>query len=237
MTTSGSAITLSSAYSEILSTASGKVILDANGQQQFIDHLGFSTCSGGGENIVPTALVQVTNTTATQTSTYSNVPLAAVSLSIAPVSSSLQVKAVFLSSHDDPRFYTCLALPSKGAIFCIANIFCVSITAYLSSFQQASTPAKVSAGATTSFPTASAPLIVIGNHTITPSRNPIGLPVYNGTIIATSGKGVVGPTGSFNTTNAPAPYLGGAGGFRSMDQWMWAWAGMMIGMLGLVYYL
>ena len=88
ITTSGSAIQVSPAYSEILSSANGRVTLDANGQQSFIDHLGFTTCSGGGENVVATALVQVTNTTATTTSTFSNVPLAAVvaSLTIAPVS-------------------------------------------------------------------------------------------------------------------------------------------------------
>jgi len=64
------------------------VTLDANGQQQFINHLGFSSCSGGGENYQPRALIQVTNTTATQTSTFLNVPLAAMtaSLTIAPVS-------------------------------------------------------------------------------------------------------------------------------------------------------
>ena len=88
ITTSGSAIQVSPAYSEILSSADGRVTLDANGQQSFIDHLGFSACSGGGENVVATALVQVKNTTATTTSTFSNVPLAAVvaSLTIAPVS-------------------------------------------------------------------------------------------------------------------------------------------------------
>ena len=88
VTTSGSPIQVSPAYSEILSSANGRVTLDVNGQQSFIDYLGFSTCSGGGENVVATALVQVLNTTATTTSTFSNVPLAAVmaSLTIAPVS-------------------------------------------------------------------------------------------------------------------------------------------------------
>ncbi len=88
VTTSGSPIPVSPAYSEILSSANGRVTLDVNGQQSFIDYLGFSTCSGGGENVVATALVQVLNTTATTTSTFSNVPLAAVmaSLTIAPVS-------------------------------------------------------------------------------------------------------------------------------------------------------
>ena len=88
VTTSGSAISVSPAYSKVLVSANGQVTLDANGQQSFIDHLGFSSCSGGGENIGATALVQVMNTTTTTTSTFSNVPLAAVvaSLTIAPVS-------------------------------------------------------------------------------------------------------------------------------------------------------
>ncbi len=87
ITTSGKPIQLSSAYSEVLPSANGRVVLDAHGQQSFIDFLGFSSCSGGGENVVPTALIQVTNTTATQTSTFSNVPLAGMaSLTLAPVS-------------------------------------------------------------------------------------------------------------------------------------------------------
>lgn len=85
---SGPAITLPTGYSQPLPSASGKVYLDAAGQQQFIDFLGFSTCSAGGENVVATALIQVTNTTHTTTLTYSSVPLAAISarLTIAPVS-------------------------------------------------------------------------------------------------------------------------------------------------------
>ena len=88
ITTSGAPVTLSSAYTETLVSANGQVVLDANGEKSFIDFLGFSTCSGGGENVVPTALIQVTNTTAVTTSTFSNVPLAAASatLTIAPVS-------------------------------------------------------------------------------------------------------------------------------------------------------
>lgn len=79
---------LSSAYSEALPSANGQVTLDANGQQGFIDFLGFSTCSAGGEKIQPTALIQIKNTTAILTRTFSNVPLAAMtaSLTIAPVS-------------------------------------------------------------------------------------------------------------------------------------------------------
>ena len=88
ITISGAPTTLSSAYTEILQSANGQIVLDGSGEQSFIDFLGFSTCSVGGENVAATALVQVTTTTATMTSTFSGVPLAAVSatLTIAPVS-------------------------------------------------------------------------------------------------------------------------------------------------------
>ena len=77
--------TLPTAYSEILSEANGRVVLDENGQKQFLSYLGFSTCSGGGENFAATALLQVSNSTSTSTTTFSG-PLAQQSLSIALVS-------------------------------------------------------------------------------------------------------------------------------------------------------
>ena len=89
VTTSGPPIQVSPAYSETLTSANGRVTLDVKDQQSFIDFLGFSTCSGGGENVIATALIQVQNTTMTTTSSFTNVPLAAAvaSLTIAPVSS------------------------------------------------------------------------------------------------------------------------------------------------------
>ena len=98
VTSSGPSIPLSTAYSQILPSASGRVYLDAGGQRQFIDYLGFSSCSGGGENLLPTALIQVFNTTATMTTTFSGF-LAAVSasLTIAPVCAiSISFKASFI---------------------------------------------------------------------------------------------------------------------------------------------
>ncbi len=88
VTTSGPPMQVSPAYSETLPSANGQVTLDVNGQQQFINHLGFSTCSGGGGSAAVAAILQVLNTTATTTTSVSNVPLAAVvaSLTIAPVS-------------------------------------------------------------------------------------------------------------------------------------------------------
>ena len=87
VTDRGSKSVLPTAYSEVLSSASGKVYLDQNGEQQFINFLGFTSCSMGGENVVQTALVRVSNTTATTTMTASSLPLIAAtqSLSIASV--------------------------------------------------------------------------------------------------------------------------------------------------------
>ena len=88
VTTSGPPIQVSPAYSDTLTSANGRVTLDVNGQQSFINYLGFSSCSGGGENVVARAFVQVQNTTMTTTRLFTNVPLAAASasLTIAPVS-------------------------------------------------------------------------------------------------------------------------------------------------------
>ena len=118
ITTSGSAMPVSPAYSEILSSANGQVTLDVNGQQSFIDHLGFTTCSGGGENVVAQALVQVTNTTTTTTRSFTNMPLAAVvaSLTIAPVSPPNHVKRSHVLSV---LFYPADSVPnaSSSAVF------------------------------------------------------------------------------------------------------------------------
>lgn len=193
VTTSGSAIPVSPAYSEILSSANGRVTLDANGQQSFIDHLGFSTCSGGGENVVATALLQVLNTTATTTSTFSNVPLAAVvaSLTIAP-----------------------------------------------QSFPAAAPGATTTAPSTTVFPSVGVPEIVIGNQTVTPSPNPIGLSIFNGTFtghpITATANGVAYPTGGNYTT--PELFQGTAP-LSGADAWLVVWATGFFGLGAFVYYL
>ncbi|KAI4282574.1 MAG: hypothetical protein L6R38_002823 [Xanthoria sp. 2 TBL-2021] len=82
--TTSTVVTLTSAYTETLATASGRVYLDEGGQRGFIEALGFSTCTGGGENYVNTALVQVSDLTVSTTSTYSGVALAAMSTTFAP---------------------------------------------------------------------------------------------------------------------------------------------------------
>ncbi|CAD6569345.1 MAG: hypothetical protein ASARMPRED_002734 [Alectoria sarmentosa] len=194
VTTSGSAIQVSPAYSEILTSANGQVTLDANGQQSFIEYLGFSTCSGGGENVVATALVQVTNTTTTTTSTFSNVPLAAVvaSLTIAPQS-----------------------VPA------------------------AAPGATTAAPSTTIFPSVGVPEIVIGNKTVTPTPNPIGLSIFNGTFtghpVTATVSGVAYPTG----TNFPITpeIFQGRGTLNKVDAWLAVWITGFLGMGALLYYL
>lgn len=69
VTTSGSPVPVIPAYSEALPSASGRVSLDAAGQQQFINHLGFSGCSAAGEHAVASALIPVASITASSTRT------------------------------------------------------------------------------------------------------------------------------------------------------------------------
>lgn len=87
VTTSGSATTVSPAYSETLISASGRVSPDPSGQQAFINYINFSKCSNGGENVVASALIPVADVTVTVTTSFSTVSLAAItSRSLAPVS-------------------------------------------------------------------------------------------------------------------------------------------------------
>jgi len=87
MTSSGPAVPVIPAYSETLLSTSGRVSLDPAGQQAFIDYLSFTTCSGGGGNAVASALIPVAHITVSVTTTFSGVPLAAItSRSLAPVS-------------------------------------------------------------------------------------------------------------------------------------------------------
>ncbi|KAL8856185.1 MAG: hypothetical protein Q9178_007223 [Gyalolechia marmorata] len=183
-TTTSTVVTLSSAYTETLATASGRVYLDLEGQRGFIDFLEFSTCTGGGENYVNTALVQVSGLTVSTTSTYSGVALAAMSTTFAPSPTS-----------SAPRRTTTLT-----------NVL-TTLTATL-----------VGSSTITPAPLASAevPEIVIGDTTITPDSNPLGLPFFtdsSGTATGT-GTGAVG-TGVGMGGNGTVPFTGDAASWRS----------------------
>lgn len=188
--TTSTVVTLSSAYTETLATASGRVYLDLEGQRRFIDFLQFSTCSGGGENYVNTALVQVSGLTVSTTSTYSGVALAAMSTTFAPSPTTTA-----------PRRTTTLT-----------NVL-TTLTATL-----------VGSSTITPAPLASAevPEIVIGDTTITPNSNPLGLPFFTdstGTATATGteavGTGVVGTGVGTGGNNVTVPFIGDAPSWRS----------------------
>ncbi|CAO1604418.1 hypothetical protein XANCAGTX0491_007975 [Xanthoria calcicola] len=173
--TTSMTVTLSSAYTETLATASGRVYLDQGGQRGFIEALGFSTCTGGGENYVNTALVQVSDLTVSTTNTYSSIPLAAMSTTFAPSPTSrAPVRTTTLTD-----VLTTLTATLEGSS---------TIT---------SAPVQ----------SAEVPEIVIGNSTITPNSNPLGLPFFTATVAAT---GTGAGTGAGTGSNGTVPFQGNA---------------------------
>ncbi|KAL8736443.1 MAG: hypothetical protein Q9166_000235 [cf. Caloplaca sp. 2 TL-2023] len=191
-TTSYSA-TLSSAYTETLATASGRVYLDLAGQQGFISALGFTTCAGGGENFVDTALAQVRNLTSTVSTTYAGVALAAMSMTLAATT--------------NPTSRASLRTTTLTEVL-------TTLTATLSG-SSTITPTPIES--------ANAPEIVLGNTTITPNRNPVGLPIFTDSTAFATGTGASGTgvgTGAGTGGNATVPFLNNAPGWgRGTSIW------------------
>ena len=83
------------------------------------------------------------------------------------------------------------------------------------------------------------PEIVIGNQTVTPTANPIGLSIFNGTFtghpVTASTGGVAFPTGG-NFTTTPQIFSGTATWVRA-DAWLAIWATGFLGLGAFVYYL
>lgn len=83
------------------------------------------------------------------------------------------------------------------------------------------------------------PEIVIGNKTVTPTPNPIGLSIFNGTFtghpVTVTVSGVAYPTG----TNFPITpeIFQGRGTLNRVDAWLAVWITGFLGMGALVYYL
>ena len=207
VTDKGSAIQLSSAYTEILPSASGKVYLDQSGEQQFVDFLGFTSCSGGGESVVPTALVQVTNVTATTTSTNTGgpSPSSTISLSMALVS------------------------PSISFHFGIPHLISIMQESALATATPAASSSVVA-------PSVSAPVIVVGNTTVTPTARPLALPVVNGTTHPVLSTGFASPTtGNISLQSSPVPFVGAASSFRGdvglAAVWLVSMCGIGLGLL------
>ena len=212
VTNSGPPISLSSAYTEALSSASGRVFLDQNGEEQFISFLGFTSCSGGGESIVPTALVQVTNVTATSTST----------------------------NKGGPNIASTESLSLSVALVCASDSFCVLLIltdhpsvqeSALATSATSTTSATPGATSSILLPSASAPLIVVGNKTVTPTAHPIALPTVNGTVLSTASTGFASPTnGNLSIPSSPIPFVSEASRWKGNGGLVTAW---LVGMCGL----
>ncbi|KAL8939622.1 MAG: hypothetical protein Q9216_003264 [Gyalolechia sp. 2 TL-2023] len=173
--------TLPVAYTETLDSADGQVTLDLAGEQAFISYIGFSTCQNGGANAGGTVLAQVENLTSTTTMLYPTVALSGMRTTLAATTNPAS------------------RLPLRTTT--ISEVL-TTLTATLSGGSTiTSAPDLISA---------SAPEIVIGNTTITPSGNPFGLSIGSGNFTAgpaPTGTGVVGGGGGGNGT---MPYMGNA---------------------------
>lgn len=91
---------------------------------------------------------------------------------------------------------------------------------------------------TTTSRIASAPLVIVGNSTITPDRNPVTLPFYTATSVGSVSNGVVivVPTGTGSQAGnytAIVPYISNSGSFRRGYFWTSLWAATLSG-IGLV---
>ncbi|KAL8803235.1 MAG: hypothetical protein Q9200_006293 [Gallowayella weberi] len=182
--TTSTVVTLPTAFTETLATASGRVYLDLAGQQEFINFLGFKTCTGGGENYVNTALVQVSQLTASTTMIYSGVALAAMSTTFAPTTSATSRAPLRTTTLTDVL---------------------TTLTATLSGSSTV-TPSPTQS--------AKAPQIVIGSTTITPNGNPVDLPFFTATAVIVTGTGAsrtgVVTGGGGVGGNATVPFISNA---------------------------
>lgn len=83
------------------------------------------------------------------------------------------------------------------------------------------------------------PEIVIGNKTITPTANPIGLSIFNGTFtghpITASASGFAYPTGG-NFTYTPE-FFQGTATLNRVNAWLAVWAAGFLGLGAFVHYL
>ncbi|KAL8708540.1 MAG: hypothetical protein Q9220_006593 [cf. Caloplaca sp. 1 TL-2023] len=188
-TTTSYISTLASAYTETLPAAgSGRVSLDLAGQSRFISFLDFTTCSGGGVNAVNTALVQVSNLTSSTTMTFSGVALAAMSTTLAP------------TTNPTSR------LPLRTTT--LTDVL-TTMTATLSGSSTLTAPPPL-------LSSAEVPEIIIGNSTVTPNGNPLGLPFVVGTATGSSL-----PTGTGYGGNFTIPFVPGAAPSLAVGTSIW----------------
>lgn len=232
VTEPGPTTTLSVPYSEIIADHPGLVTLGAAGEQEFVSSfLNLPSCRQSA-NVIPAALLPVQYVTPTVTSHYPTISRAfATRISIAPTST--------FYSTDQSGTTTLTSV--VGTFTAIPETEAAESSAASSGSESGSESGteSTSGPTTTTYPFASAPLIIVGNSTITPDRNPVTLPFYSSaTSIAKVSNGVVVvvPTGTGSQAGnytAIVPYLSGSGSCRRGYFWTSLWAATLSG-IGLV---
>ncbi|KAL8699737.1 MAG: hypothetical protein Q9201_005836 [Fulgogasparrea decipioides] len=198
--------TLPTAYTETLATQGGQVTLDLEGERGFINFLSFTTCASGAANAAGTVLAQASALTVSTTMFNSGVALA-MSVTLAPTTNPSSTSRLPLRTTTLSDVLTTLTATLSGS--------------------STITPAP------TSLSSASAPNIVIGNTTVTPGGNPLGLSFItgnstaspaptgtgaSGTSIVTGGGGGGGGgnnNNGNNTGNNTIPFIGDATSWKS----------------------
>jgi len=79
------------------------------------------------------------------------------------------------------------------------------------------------------------PVLVIGNTTVTPTANPIGLPVFNGTTFASTTGTIILPSGNLSTS-VPLAFLSKGSSVRG-DGWVGVWVAGCVALGVVVWYL
>ena len=83
------------------------------------------------------------------------------------------------------------------------------------------------------------PEIVIGNKTVTPTANPVGLSIFNGTFtghpITASAGGVAYATGA--SSNTTPEYFQGRASLTRVDAWLVVWVTGFLGLGAYAFYL
>ncbi|MCJ1464130.1 hypothetical protein MMC07_002743 [Pseudocyphellaria aurata] len=245
-TRNGDTTTLTIAYSEAITNSPGIVTLGVDGEQNFIsDFLGLSSCQGQGAAVVPGALVPVEYLTPTVSLTrtfQSGLTLAPKSTpysSAQPGSSALTSVLSTITASVNATAIPELAgssATSASEAASEASATSASETGSKSGLGSSSRYTTSGTTTTTTYPFASAPVIIIGSSTITPNGN-LGLPIYNVTSLAsgTSKVVVVVPTGTGagagNYTATVIPYQSEASSWRRDHFWTSLWAATLSGVV------
>lgn len=183
------------------------------GLEDFISFLKFTTCSGNIERLTNSALVQVADITTTTTTTGSRVSLAAQSQSLAPVS---------LISLRPVRLLNIHSRQTTNPTSTVKPLAVITLTDVM----QSTTVTATLTGTAFPMASASAPLIIVGSSTFTPTAAPLTLAAVDVTELLPNGTFAIAGTGSETIgtivgTGAGnysiVPFVSGAANFRGIS--------------------